>query len=95
MVSIPREFCRLSDVVRRDGLLQQAVCEITYLAEMVDSGSVIAIQGRYTTLVEEVQYLVGIPIDYHTTMNLDEFEKVIDAIGGVDIVNPARSPPQL
>jgi len=90
MVSIPREFAGFPMWYGGTDCFNKQSCEITYLAEMVDSGSVQSpYKAGYTTLVEEVQYLVGIPIDYHTTMNLDEFEKVIDAIGGVDIVNPA------
>jgi LCP family protein required for cell wall assembly len=42
----------------------------------------------YMTLVNEVQYLIGIHIDYYAVMNLDGFVKMIDIVGGIDIVNP-------
>jgi LCP family protein required for cell wall assembly len=42
----------------------------------------------YMTLVNEVQYLIGIHIDYYAIMNLDGFVKMIDIVGGIDIVNP-------
>jgi anionic cell wall polymer biosynthesis LytR-Cps2A-Psr (LCP) family protein len=42
----------------------------------------------YMTLVNEVQFLIGIHIDYYAVMNLDGFVKMIDIVGGIDIVNP-------
>ncbi len=42
----------------------------------------------YMTLVNEVSYLVGIHIDYYAAMDLDGFVKLIDTVGGIDVVNP-------
>ncbi len=42
----------------------------------------------YTSLVNEVQYLVGVHIDYHAVMDLGGFVKMIDIVGGIDVVNP-------
>ena len=42
----------------------------------------------YMTLVNEVSYLVGIRIDYYAAMDLDGFVKLIDTVGGIDVVNP-------
>jgi polyisoprenyl-teichoic acid--peptidoglycan teichoic acid transferase len=42
-----------------------------------------------TTLVKEVGYLVGVPIDYYGVLDLGNFMKLIDMVGGVDVVNPA------
>jgi len=39
------------------------------------------------TLVKEVSYLVGIPIDYYAVMDFDGFQKMIDMVGGIDVVN--------
>ena len=36
-----------------------------------------------------MSYLVGIPIDYYAVMDLDGFVKMIDAVGGIDVVNPS------
>jgi polyisoprenyl-teichoic acid--peptidoglycan teichoic acid transferase len=41
-----------------------------------------------TTLVKEVGYLVGIPIDYYGVLDLGSFMKLIDMVGGVDITSP-------
>ena len=41
------------------------------------------------TLVNEVSYLVGIQIDYYAAMDLGGFVKLIDMVGGIDVVNPA------
>jgi LCP family protein required for cell wall assembly len=41
------------------------------------------------TLVNEVSYLAGIHIDYYAAMDLNGFVKMIDSVGGIDVVNPA------
>ena len=41
------------------------------------------------TLVKEVSYLVGVPINYYAVMNLDGFVAMIDKVGGIDVVNPS------
>jgi LCP family protein required for cell wall assembly len=41
------------------------------------------------TLVNEVSYLAGIHIDYSAAMHMDGFVKMIDAVGGIDVVNPS------
>jgi LCP family protein required for cell wall assembly len=42
-----------------------------------------------TTLVKEVSYLVGVPINYYGVLDLGSFMKIIDMVGGVDIDNPS------
>ena len=42
-----------------------------------------------TTLVKEISYLVGVPINYYGVLDLGSFMKVIDMIGGVDITTEA------
>jgi LCP family protein required for cell wall assembly len=42
-----------------------------------------------TTLVKEVSYLVGVPINYYGVLDLAAFMKVIDMVGGVDITSPS------
>jgi polyisoprenyl-teichoic acid--peptidoglycan teichoic acid transferase len=44
--------------------------------------------GPAGTLTNELGYLLGIPVDYYASINLDGFVAMIDAVGGVDIVNP-------
>lgn len=41
----------------------------------------------YMTLVNEVSFLVGIKIDYYAAMDFTGFVKVVDLVGGIDIVN--------
>jgi LCP family protein required for cell wall assembly len=44
--------------------------------------------GGPALAVETVKQELGIPIDYYLRFNFDSFEKVIDAIGGLDICVP-------
>jgi LCP family protein required for cell wall assembly len=41
-----------------------------------------------TTLIKEVEYLVGVDVNYFAVMDLASFEKMIDMVGGVDINVP-------
>ncbi len=43
-------------------------------------------EGGIGTLAHEIGYLVGVPIQYVAYINLAGFEKLIDAVGGVDVV---------
>jgi polyisoprenyl-teichoic acid--peptidoglycan teichoic acid transferase len=40
------------------------------------------------TLTKEVGYLLGIPVNFYAAINLLNFEKMIDLVGGVDVNNP-------
>ena len=46
--------------------------------------------GGLPTLAKEVGYLAGVPIQYFAAINLEGFQKMIDVVGGVDVVNPKR-----
>lgn len=46
--------------------------------------------GGLGTLTREVGYLLGTPVHYYAYVDLAGFQAVIDAVGGVDIVNPKR-----
>ena len=41
-------------------------------------------------LLRAVEELVGLPIDYYAVINLDLFENVVDALGGVEVNVPYR-----
>jgi LCP family protein required for cell wall assembly len=43
-------------------------------------------EGGIGTLAHEISYLVGVPIQYIAYINLGGFGKLIDAVGGVDVV---------
>jgi LCP family protein required for cell wall assembly len=41
--------------------------------------------GPLPTLVKELSFLIGIPINYYAAIDLDGFKQMIDAVGGVTI----------
>jgi polyisoprenyl-teichoic acid--peptidoglycan teichoic acid transferase len=46
--------------------------------------------GGLPTLAKEIGYLSGVKIQYFASINLDGFEKMINLVGGVDVVNPRQ-----
>ena len=42
--------------------------------------------GPLPTLVNEISYIVGIPIDYYARIDIGGFTQLIDSVGGVDVV---------
>ncbi|HET7030876.1 MAG TPA: LCP family protein [Candidatus Limnocylindrales bacterium] len=44
--------------------------------------------GGLPSLAKEIGYLAGVPVGYFAAINLDGFTKMIDLVGGVDVVNP-------
>jgi LCP family protein required for cell wall assembly len=67
----------------------QSKIKINSLPTYVRNGWVTSPDQPFTTLVKEVSYLVGIPINYYAVMNLANFMTMIDMVGGIDITNPA------
>ncbi len=59
------------------------------LPTYVRNGWVSSPDAPFTTLVKEVGYLVGIPINYYAVMDLGGFVKMIDMVGGIDVDNPS------
>lgn len=45
-------------------------------------------EGPFPTLIREVGYLIGVPIDYYAAIDLDGFRRMIDEVGGVTVDNP-------
>jgi polyisoprenyl-teichoic acid--peptidoglycan teichoic acid transferase len=45
--------------------------------------------GGVNTLVKELSFLLGIPIDYYAAVNLPGFVALVDAAGGVTVTNDA------
>lgn len=62
--------------------------KINALPTYVRNGWIKSGDEPVTTLVKEIQYLVGIDINYYATMDLASFSKMIDMVGGVDIDVP-------
>lgn len=44
--------------------------------------------GGLPSLAKEIGYLAGVPVGYFAAINLDGFSRMIDLVGGVDVVNP-------
>lgn len=44
--------------------------------------------GGIGTLAREIGYLTGLDVNYYAFVNLQGFAKLINAVGGVDVVNP-------
>jgi LCP family protein required for cell wall assembly len=45
--------------------------------------------GGLVALKAEAAYLLGIPVDFYASIDMAGFQRVIAAVGGVDVVNPA------
>lgn len=44
--------------------------------------------GPVNTLTREIGFLLGIPVDYYTSIDLEGFISMVDLVGGVDVINP-------
>jgi len=86
MVSVPRDSASFPLYF---GGQVNVTTRINALPTYVRNGWVRSPDSPYITLVKEVSYLVGIPIDYYAVMDLDGFVTMIDAVGGIDVVNPS------
>jgi LCP family protein required for cell wall assembly len=62
--------------------------KINALPTYVRNGWIDSPDEPFPTLVKEISFLVGVPINYYAVMNLANFMKMIDMVGGVDIDNP-------
>jgi LCP family protein required for cell wall assembly len=88
MVSVPRDTAGFPMYFGNHPLVAAAT-RINSVPGYVRNGWIKSPDAPYTTLVKEVSYLVGIPIDYYAVMDLAGFVKMIDQVGGIDIVNPS------
>ncbi len=86
MVSVPRDS---SSYPLYFGGQDSPVRRINALPGAVRNGWVKSPDAPYTTLVKEIGYLVGIPIDYYAVMDLGGFVKMVDMVGGIDVNNPS------
>jgi LCP family protein required for cell wall assembly len=85
MVSVPRDSASFPFYF---GGVDSPSAKINALPTYVRSGRIKSPDDPYTTLIKEVQYLVGIPINYYAVMYIDGFVAMINKVGGIDIVNP-------
>jgi LCP family protein required for cell wall assembly len=89
MVSVPRDTAGFPMYFGNHPLVAAAT-RINSVPGYVRNGWIKSPDAPYTTLVKEVSYLVGIPIDYYAVMDLAGFVKMIDQVGGIDVVNPSE-----
>lgn len=62
--------------------------KINSVPTYVQNGWIKSPDQPFPTFVKEISYLVGVPINYYAVMNLANFMKMIDMVGGIDIDNP-------
>lgn len=85
MVSVPRDSASFPFYW---GGVDAPADKINALPTYVQNGHIKSPDAAYRTLINEVQYLVGVHIDYSAIMYLSGFVAMIDKLGGIDIVNP-------
>jgi len=88
MVSVPRDSASFPMYFGNHPVVS-ASTRINSVPTYVHNGWIQSPDSPYMTLVKEVSYLVGIPIDYYAVMDLDGFVKMIDTVGGIDVDNPS------
>lgn len=84
MVSVPRDTAGYPLYWGGTGKIK-----INAIPTYVKNGWLNSPDQPVTTLVNEVSYLVGIPINYYGVLDLASFMKLIDMVGGVDITSPS------
>jgi LCP family protein required for cell wall assembly len=83
MVSVPRDTAGFPFYFGGTSKIK-----INALPTYVRNGWIESGDQPVTTLIKEVAYLVGIPINYYAVMDLASFSRMIDMVGGVDIDVP-------
>ena len=86
MVSVPRDSASFPFYF---GGVDSPLVKINSIPTYVKNGWIKSPDSPYMTLVKEVSYLVGIPINYYAVMDLDGFVNMINKVGGIDVVNPS------
>jgi LCP family protein required for cell wall assembly len=84
MVSMPRDIARFPLFDRPATEFHGKINELMAYA---DEHPERYPQGGIATLISQVEYLVGVDIDYYASVEIPGFRDLIDAVGGVDIVN--------
>ncbi|HEX7492140.1 MAG TPA: LCP family protein [Candidatus Limnocylindrales bacterium] len=85
MISVPRDSAGFPFYW---GGVDKPGDKINALPTYVQTGRIKSPDAPYWTLIKEVQYLVGIPIDYSAIMYISGFVAMINKVGGIDIVSP-------
>jgi LCP family protein required for cell wall assembly len=85
IVSVPRDS--VGYPLYFDPKLTASV-KINALATYVRNGWIKSPDDPTTTFIKEVGYLTGVQINYYAMIDLAGFVKLVDMVGGVDVVNP-------
>ncbi|TAL06164.1 MAG: hypothetical protein EPO00_11650, partial [Chloroflexota bacterium] len=85
MLSLPRDIARFP--LYSGGTFSGKINSLASYAEAHRSEFP---DGGFGTLTREVGYLLGTSVHYYAYVDLAGFQAVIDAVGGVDIVNPKQ-----
>lgn len=83
MISFPRD---IADFPLANGRIYHGKLNSLMAAAYHDSGAYPA--GPLPTLAGALGYLLGVPIHYYAAVDLAGFSRIIDAVGGVTVVNP-------
>jgi LCP family protein required for cell wall assembly len=84
MVSVPRDIARFPLYDRPRVEFDDKINELMHYADTHPDEYP---DGGIATLVRQVEYLLGVPIDYWATIEIPGFPRMIDAVGGVRVVN--------
>ena len=84
MVSLPRDT--LLEVPARSGAKPRSLA----LNEVYENPGLYNAANRADALRKAVSSLLDLPIDYYVVINLGIFEKLVDAVGGVNLEVPQR-----
>ncbi|MGZ8819268.1 MAG: LCP family protein, partial [Mycobacterium sp.] len=85
MISLPRDIAHLP--YYRGGTFP---ARINLLRQKAVRDPAAYPDGPMGTLVNEMSYLVGVPIDYYAVIGIAGFSQLIDAVGGVDVNVPRQ-----
>jgi LCP family protein required for cell wall assembly len=85
MISLPRDTAHLP--YYRGGTWQP---RINMLRQYATRDPASYPDGPMGTLVNEMSYIVGVPIDYYAVIGISGFSQLIDAVGGVDVDVPRQ-----
>ncbi len=83
MVSFPRDIARFT---LSNGKVFTG--KINSLMQEADKDPAVYPDGGLPTLIRELSFLLGVPIQYYAAVDLEGFAQLIDAVGGVTIDNP-------
>jgi LCP family protein required for cell wall assembly len=83
MLSFPRDIARFKEP---DGSVFPH--KINELMTYADNHPKEYPSGGLQALIDDVGYLLGVPIHYYASIDLEGFSRLIDAVGGVTVNNP-------